>query len=440
MEKIKVLTLTGANTSDVLERGRLRIPKGKKCIGLRCRITQPIANASGGALALATADKQALLDTFTVNLRYGAAGKRKPYNAVSLKRMRTLQRELFGTEVEGYTDSTTGLSNSIANGATENDTWTQIIPTGRVWKLGKDRDIFGMGRSQAMTVDVEIRRGAAPSLTAGLSLNGNTTIEIYPMLVSCKGDRWSYFPEYLETDSPDIEKVFDDALPLALWDRNAVHASTSLTELDVDIDDESIHRQISPAVLIDEIHDAPNYHSEADVVDEVTVLYGFAHDRELHDLPSGRLRFRQPKKDIATMKYSFLFAPLASEEEIKADVEEVSRQRRKAVHASSTHSPDYPQRLQAFFPFVAHDTDDQEWQKRPGIRAAPGERADLFLPELLKKRVRELKSAHEVEGERNAASDILKEVASAFPGAVQAGKGMNAATSQALARVMAEFR
>jgi hypothetical protein len=442
MRKHATLTLPADGNQAKLERGKLDIERGKAMRGLRLKLTIPVANTSGGDGALAAADRETLLDDFQFNVSYGSRGQWKPFAAVKGARIHREARAAYGSEIEGYADTTTGLAQTISNGATDTLVCYLPIPLGAWWWLDQVNHL-GMGRSQAATLELEIRR-LASAIKTGFAISGSVTAEVIPDLVSAKGDRWSFGPEYLERDETDKTARFPDGLPLRLSERTAVHASSSLTNIDVGIDDEVIHSQVSPAELITEYNDSPLLPAIASLADVETLLYSPAHPVRFVDLPSGSVHVTQNVKNLATALYSLLYLPIPTAEEIATEVEYIATViRKKTIRAVSLPTVEgwrIPTRLRPYVPFVLFDEDDREFEQFPGLVAEPGRRADITCPSSYLAAAKGAYGAHKAKGENKAASAIIKEVAVAIPGAVQSGRGFRRNRSDILLRVEGFFR
>src|SRR5687767_10240302 len=104
---IASLNFATAGSPDKLEPGDIDIPKDMTCDAFRCEFTANIAN-SGGNTTLTAASKTALLACFTLNL-ITLASKWKPYTKTGFDVLRRLWRIVARSEIEGYTDTSTGL-------------------------------------------------------------------------------------------------------------------------------------------------------------------------------------------------------------------------------------------------------------------------------------------------------------------------------------------
>jgi hypothetical protein len=433
MERIKTLSLATANGADVLEKGRLNLEKGKAMRGIRLKVTVPVVKSDSGTVTLTAGQKLSLLNMLVVSLRYGRNLRRAPYNNVLGGVLQVLQRYLMGTQVQGWADTVYGLGKTIAASATTTVQFYLIIPTGYLQQVnGLPAGHFAVGRSQAKTLQLDIKRAAEPLTGGAATLSvGTVTIDVMPDLVSVKGDRWTVLPEYVDVTSVDIEKGFDDGLPLLLAERTAVHASSTLTEVEVSIDDENIHRQVTPQDLLTEWKSQPSskLHADADISDVWTLLYWVAWDKELRDLPTGAIKFRQPRKDLATMLLSLLYVPIVREAELREEIENVATDvRKKTVRAVSTFvsEPDATYSRQQFAsPFVLFDEDDSEFQRFPGLVAVPGGRAEVYIPATVLSMARGMVAGARSEREGKKADQLVQQATLAVPGAVQSGRGFS---------------
>jgi hypothetical protein len=170
MRKIETLTLSAAGATQQLKKGSIAIPKGKKLMGLRCKVTIPVKNTSGGAAAMSDTERQALLALLACNVKWGRAGKYVPFSNVTWARMQRIARMAYGSELEGYSNSTDGLATSMANNATTNETFYFLIPLGKWagWRGQQNR--LGMGRTQARSLSSVVARTPSPPMAASTAV------------------------------------------------------------------------------------------------------------------------------------------------------------------------------------------------------------------------------------------------------------------------------
>lgn len=447
MRRSHSLTFTGPDTSDYIRKGTLKIAKGKAMAGIRCKIVFPIRNASGGALTLSAADKTALLDALRFNFAYGAEGSEREFlkNAKG-SIVRLLQRFAIGSDVEGLTDATTGMSRSLpGSNAITNCTIYLVVPTGRLWFLGVMRNLFCMGRSQAQSLKAEIARQAAPTLSANLSLPDTSavTCEIQPWLVSVKGDRESVMPEYREFTIRDFRAELPDGVPLFISERTAAHASTGLTRVNVNFDAEEIHRDAPPADILSEYNDVPNYPSDAAIFDTHTILYQATPDRSLAELPTGKPFVEQPNKDLSDFNLGYYWLPIVKEEERKTNLAYYANSTRektiKAVSLDVIESINAPSRLSAVIPAMLTDEDDAEHHRYAGLGVPHRGKADdarVFVPDVVLERAKAFSAAFNAAGSPKAAQAVAKDLARSVPGLANSGRGFGGSMFNQLRQVI----
>ncbi|MFZ5469467.1 MAG: hypothetical protein ACOZIN_08525 [Myxococcota bacterium] len=430
MKRVTSLTLAAAGANQKMERGELLLRKGKKMPGIRCKVTVPVKNAGGGAAAMTDAERQELLDELTVNLNYGRAGDFKVYQAQTLKSIQRVARECYGSEFEGYGDSSTGLAKSIGAGATASLVFWAIIPTGRFWKLGpQHQDRRACGRSQAKTIELEfIRSSATGAFSGSFSIDGQVTVDIYPHEVSAKGDRYSVLPEFLYIEENKLTAVLPAGLPLYIGDRNAAHASAAFTNLTVKVDEEVIHDQVSAADLLIPNLDVPNTPSESQVTDRETFIYAPEPGVEMWSLPTGTPTVTQNTRDVTTMKLAYLYVPVYPTDKLQQEFEHIAANvRPKALRAASLHVIDgeeVPDRLKFAEPAMLLDRDDREWEQAGGFTVLePGKPGQVMMPVSAVQRAKAAVAMHAAAGETKAAQHVMRTFAGAVPGAVPSPRG-----------------
>jgi len=430
-KKIGSLTLATVGISDKVKQGQLEIAKGKLMKALICKMTIPVQNTTGGNAALSDAQKQALLDLFEMNFMFGQGKEFQPYVSQRLSRIHKEARRAFNSEIEGYTDTTTGLGQTITNGATANCVVYLPIPTGFLWDLpATERHLFGIGRSQAKTVEFELKR-LSSTIAANWAVNGTVTVELYPHYDSCKGDVWGLVPHYKERDETNDTVVFasEDGLPLEVRERTATHAATALTNVSVWVDDEEIHDQVGPAEIIRELNDDCLLAAAGLITDRETILMKPLAGTSLRWLQTGKVKVKQNKKDLATIKLGLLYVPIVGDDVLQKQIQAVAgaKYRAKPIKAASAalfQGLDLPTRTQALPAFVIYDTDDREYQQLPGYTASPnGPAPVLAVPETLVAMAKGKAGRHADAGEKAVADKVAKDLTAMVPGGVANGRG-----------------
>ncbi len=174
MFKGSSINLINANVSDKLSAGRIELPKGKAMRGLRMKVTCGILNtrSSSDTTPLTSTQKRDLLANLQFGVRHGHQQQHQPFKAFGGHRARLLQRYCYGSEMEGWSNSTTGLARTLPNGGTSTVVFYLTIPTGAFYQhKGRRRD-FGLGpvydvslaeaRAAAMDIRKMIRAGFDP--------------------------------------------------------------------------------------------------------------------------------------------------------------------------------------------------------------------------------------------------------------------------------------
>lgn len=429
MRKLGTVTLTGVNTQAVVERGRIELEKGRAMYALGLKFSFTLANAAVGAKTLSDAEKQTFLDGFRITLSYGKSGRRKPFNSIKLSRLQRISRETLRAEWEGYANTTTGLGTEIAGSGSQAMVFYAMIPTAGFRKDKGARRLFGVGRTQASTMQLEVRRDA-DGVPADVTISGNVTAELVPFEDSAPFDRWFYLPEWIEQDETGKVAYLPEGLPILVTERTAVHASSALTDFGLQIDNQLIHDKVSAAEALIEYQNQPTdeYNAEADTSNRETLLYVTTAGASFEDLPTGKVRFEQFKKDLGTTLLGALIQPIPTEDEVRDDIAEAasSKGRNKVIRGTSLaeiFGYQVPARLHPYVAFALLDTDDQEFQRYPGLISENGAPASVFLPASIVDTARALVSAHDARGEHLAAENVIRQVALAIPGAVQGARG-----------------
>lgn len=444
MKRVHTISfVAGAGARGQMTRGQLSLDKGKCMRALRCKFTIPINNTTGGPVTLSDAQKQTLFGLFLAAISYGKDGKHKPFDNIDLARLHRCARFAFGSEIEGYTDATTGLARSLPNAATTNVVVYMLVPLGYLWFLeNRDSRLFGMGRSQAKSLQVEISMTGV-TIAANLAVSGTVQIELFPQTESVKGDPWGAVPYWRQNDTTADEIEGPDGLPLLVTERTAVHASSSLTSLNVMVDGEVIHEAMNPQDMITEYNDFALATAAGSLVDRETVLYavGPSPGGSLADLPTGKVKVKQVVKNLATFLAGYYYLPIIDAGDVKDALDFSTKQglRNKELKATSlrvARGAGGPNRLDAVMGFILFDREDREWEQFPGLALGPGESEPrLVLPDGLRERVQKTYNMHKAANELKAGDEVIKQLAAAVPGAVPSGRGIGKGSSPVFDRV-----
>jgi hypothetical protein len=287
-------------------------------------------------------------------------------------------------------------------------------------------------------VELTLRREDAV-IESNLTISSTCNVEVVPECGAAPGpERWSYLPEYNERTEANKEQQLPDGLPLYVAETAAVHASTSIADLDTKVGDQTIARQATPTDLLEQLKAAPGYSSTFDTASIHTLLYVVPAGSSLKDLPSGVFHFRNPSGNLSSYALAWVSIPVVSEVEAAEDVQfAADRVRFKSVHATNGHvEKGIPSRLRGFMPFGLADSDDKEFSQFAGLRATPGRRAaEVAVPNTLAARAAAEARGLHGEGESAAAASLIKAVASHVPGAQASGVGLSRGVSPVLGAV-----
>lgn len=444
MKRIHTLQI-GSGGQDQLRQGQFVPPRGKLLKGLICKIAAPIKNATGGAVAgLSDAQKQALLNCLEFTLTFGAKKHRKPFVSERGPRIHREARFAYNSEIEGYSDATTGLGRNFANGATTTATFYLPIPLGRMQGLlPEERKLFGMGRSQCRTLELEVKRVADNLGTVNLDIDPaqNLTIQLFPDYDSCQGDVHGLVPHWFRrTETNDEINFSEDGLILRVSELSAIQSACALTNFDLKVDDEAFAEGVAIAEVTRMLNDDDGVSTAGLLVDRETVLYQARYDEPLRFRPTGHVRFRQNVKDIATPTIGVLFVPYDSEDQVKNEVQATADGlREKPIRAANLflqQGLNLPKRIQGLPFWQNFDMDDVEFERAPGWVATPGQTEPaLTVPESFLAIAKQKAALHERAGETKALSNVQKESAALVPGAIKGGRGVESGFSPIINRI-----
>lgn len=428
--KVDQLALANGTSTVKFPRGKLDLPKGLKMVALVLKCVVSLANSSGGAVTLTDAQKRTLLNLFQLTLNIGKDGKfSRPYTALGFNHVRKMARRALRSEIEGWSDTTTGLLNQLANSATETVTFYLPIPTGKWGALkGEYQNLWGVGRSMAELLELEIKQ-VGSTVLSGVVVTGTTTFDIIPYCVPCKGDHVSPLP--VVEDQTETRKFVDytEGLPLSIVETSAVQASATSTSVSLKVDGAEQYNQLPASEIILGHSDAADLPSAAQLTDEETLFYYLpvAGDVPMAEWPTGKPRLTQDVKDLATFSTQSLIVPLVPDGVITALVDYIAKEKRekklKAVNAAAVYGLRVPKNMLPYCGFVMFDEDDAEFEQFAGIVAGPGMAPKFEIPKSMRERAEATIALHKEKGEDVVADEVVKTVAAQAPGAIQHTRG-----------------
>lgn len=440
MKRLQNLSFTGANQKQQITRNTIDIPKGRILKNLRCKFTIPLANSSGGAVVLTDAQKQTLLDLFSFSLNFGKDGMRKSIDQQVGSRVHRFSRYCLQTEIEKYTDSTNGLSTSLPNSATTSVIAYVNVPVSLASVLELNR-LTGMGRTQARSAQLEIQLGSSLTVLTGVVISGTVSVDVFPDTKPCKGDVYGAVPFFRTSDtSADEIESPEEGIPLLAGERTAVHASSTLTSVNVSIDQELIHEAVGPADIITEQNDNMLQSSAGMISDRITILFQVQPGDSLRDLSTGKVKVKQVVKNLSTFLGEWYFLPRITEDEVTAALQHATQSARnkqlKAISQGKVRGVMLADRLEACMGFQLVDRDDREFEQFPGMVLSPGESTPvLMIPDSVRARATSGVAALNASGEQKAADKVQREIAAAVPGAVPSTRGFARGSSPVLAKI-----
>lgn len=439
--------LGGANTNITFERGSVQIDAGKKAVALLLKMTVPVKNTTGGALALSDANRQLLFSLFLITLTVGMKSKvlQQPFVAQDLRRVHHAAREFLNDEIKGYTDSTNGLATSMANNATTNLVFYMPIPTGVAWFLqGKFRNMWGMGPSQCLLTELLIRQ-TGTAIAAGWDINGNPTVELEPYVVPAKGDQWTPLPVYEEKNEVNKVLQLPPGLPLYLHEKTQVQASDPLTNVSVKFDDYKVFSQLPAADRAAGIENAWQLLAAGYVSDRETVIVEQTDGETPFDrMLTGAPTLVQDTKDLTTFQAAYGYVPVLDPASLAEHIDYVAKNIRqanvKAVSYADLNKLDIPDCLRPFVPMVLVGEQDKEFEQYAGLVGYVDDTPPkVVVPETLLKRAQSAAAQHAASGEKLAAADVQKRVAAMVPGAAENARGFSKGNSSILNTVRRFF-
>lgn len=446
MKLIDTLTLNGAAlpSQDKLNQGQLVGPANRILKGLRLIITAGVNNTTGGALTagLIEANKLAMLRCLEFNVAWGKNRVHRVFQTVDGDRIRREFRFAYGTEVEGWNNAVDGLTRNMPNAAVTPIRFTLVIPLGRQWRLVKQlQKLFGMGQTQQQTLEVEVRR-VSNAIAANIVLDAATPVSIAmePDYEACNGDVVGLVPEYRQLELAKDRISFDiDGLPLRLSERSFAADASTLANVNVEIDDDVFIDQ-RPARSITEVwRDDPLETVASFIGDQETVLYQPRIDSELSELNTGVMKFAQNgTRVIATPLLSLLIVPYFTADEVKEDVAHLANTKDATVLASSADlwaGMAASKRHQGLPAYKLHTTSEREFKSRPGLAAAVGGKAQLYVPPVVVNAARSQRARFAAEGDDKGAANVVAELAAIVPGAVPGGRGFSRGESSTFREV-----
>jgi hypothetical protein len=431
-------SIQGVGGNLTFERNTIEVQDGRRCIGLVLKMTLPVKNTTGGALALSDANRQLLLALFTINVTLGMKSKvlQLPYQNVTLARIHHLARETMNKEQKGYADSTNGLATSMANNATTNEVFYLTIPTGILWSLfGDYRDLWGMGPTQAKMLEVFIKCTGS-NIAAGWDLNlGTATFELAPVVVDADGDIWSPLYVYEEKDEVNKTLSLPPGLLLSLHERTQVQASDPLTNLSFSIGNQKMFQLLAAADRAWGFEEAPLLTSAGYPSDRETVIYEVTDGEvSFEDMRVGEPKLTQDTKDLATFKAGVFYVPVLDANSIAAHVDYIAKSikkaKTKAVSMADVTHMHIPDELRPFVPFYLFTEEDPRFEQFAGLVGYVDDTPpQVAVPKSMLARLKTVEADLRKHGEDAAADNLVKRVALQVPGAVEGVAGLRTGNS-----------
>lgn len=431
MKKGVSVTLTGDGTTQQFRAGDFVVSPGMAADAVRFKMRLTLAN-SGSARALTGTEVQTFLSGFDVTMRLGNSQAFTPYSKMDLAVAEQLTRAGRASEWEGMTDSSTGLGQSI--GSSTAVTFYPRIPFSAFWQEPAFADLWRIGSLQARRVIFDVRRNTV-SLPSGFSISGSVYLDIIPDESPSRYELWSPVPRYYEFEEASrVALTIPTGLTFLLAERTAVHASTSLTTVKLNIDGLTLYENVTPGEIITRYNDTTSYFpAEANITDRRTLLYAIAPGTYLRELPTGKPRFEQQVQSLSTMKLAWWGLELLDESQTNAEVQALADDagtRIKAVSIAAVMGLQLPKNIVGFLPWCIFREGEKEFEQYPGRIASPnGSVVEVVVPHSLASTVKGFAAHRESLGEYAAAEEAYHQVTLAVPGAVQSPRGLRGGSS-----------
>lgn len=442
-----VMALIAGGPAVTMEKGKLQVANGRKAVGVYLKCSIPIANATGGAVTLSDTQKQTLLSCIqaTIDLRADEVIE-EIFTAQGFDRLHRSARRFYASEIEGYTDSVTGMAQSLPNGATTTVIFYMPIPTGRAWFLeDRFKDIWGMGSFQSRQLQISLRcTSVAIATNLTLANTPNATFDVIPDVVAAKRETWS--PMFKFTTKAETDKTLNlsEGLHAAIVETTHNQAAAVFTNNTLKIGDELIYDQLSSAESIITQNDASIQPSAGITTDRETLCYEATDgERKLEQMPVGAPQLVQNSHDLATFNAGHEFMPILSEHSLDVallNVAKMAGKKVKAINAAVADGIPVPHRLLPFMPMYLVFEDDALYEQFAGRVALPGELATTIeTPPQVKAAAKALHDHHAAGGRPLSAANVVKQFASSVPGVVQSAAGFDKNVSASFSTLRAQL-
>lgn len=426
-------TINGVNVTK-FDRGTIFIDKGRQLLALALKCTFPIKNTTGGNAAMADQQKQELLNLFqiTVTIGKGAGNLMKPYIANTLKRINIEMRRFLNAEIDLYSDTTTGLQQTITNNATNNSVCYILIPLGQAWFLrGKFKDLWGLGPSLVSLLQLEVKC-TATNLEAGWDLNGNVTFDLFPVTVPAKADLFGPIPVFEESSEVNKSFFHDQGLLLALDEGTNAQSSNPFTSISLKMDDTQIYSQLAAKDIAVGWDMASLLNANGLVTNRESILYQVTDgETDFPDMPVGKPTFTKDVNDLATVAAKWIYVPVLTHEAMALELDYIAKNVRndtiKAVSVADADGLNIGDDHRPFVGYYLFSPADKEFEMYSGLVAYPDARQpEVLTPKSLLDAAKAKQAMHTKNGEHIAAASVSQAVARMVPGAVESTKGFKA--------------
>ncbi|MFT3836736.1 MAG: hypothetical protein QM723_07050 [Myxococcaceae bacterium] len=436
----------GSSGGQKAERGKITIERGLKMLALYLKVVVNINNTTGGAVTLSDTQKQALLALFNMTLNMGPQGKTELiYSVLGFDKIQREARRSNWSEIEGYTDTSTGMQRSLPNGSTTAVTFYLPIPLGRqAWLQDRFVDMWGVGAFQAKTLELQVTNPGV-TIAANLVVTGTTTIDLIPFAVKSEYEVYSILPKIEQKNETDKKLVSPEGLHLALIEETNAMASCPLTNFSLWLDrpgepSKLLYDQLSAAEVNVWLQETSILPAAGLTTDRESMLFEFTDsDRPFQKAVSGVLRVVQNNKDLATFAAKFVYFPIITEDDRDKAMQDICTREGVAIKVTGLHAVEgwsIPHELAFAMPYAIFTQQDAGFEQFPGLLYEPGKLGPTIdIPKHIGDAAKALASKHAAQGRQLSAQQVAEHLANAVPGAVQSSAGFKANPSATLQRI-----
>lgn len=429
-------------------------PSGRGCARMRAEATVTLKNNNAGAQNLTGATAKWILATLfdTSTLRFG---DRKPEivdSSLAYARARELMDVLtmddFIIQASGYNSGAPKrvrdvadadvIAATVAAGATTSIT-VEFTRAFEVTRLGVDAYSYCPGASQMRQIQWEFVRGGAVDPSGNFTQNGAADVLFIADDYEAHDDQWAFVPRLYQQEEAGRESHGPRGPIglLAMWDYNAVGASTPLTLFTIKRDgDAPLHDNVNAKrVVRDALYTDPI--GAYDVNALATVLFNLPGDADKHDTPVGSgFTLVQTGSELNPPKTAWLHVPVYDQSQVDALVGENVRDALgvKLISAAAKSGKGLGSGAASLEPVIIAHKDSADFEALPGRVIADGVAPSTHIPAAVMAAAQaQVAVASGEEGKRAAAEKITKTIAKSVPGWLPGRRGARSSAQLGIA-------